>query len=374
LLKSPDSVIFEQRAVICGGTVMIRKSILAQGRILSAGLDVDHLTAMVVLLDVASGEIIYEGRLPHDPERWRAFLDRLPDCRVWACYEAGSLGFTLYRTLQALGVEGHVIAPSQVPKAANQPQTKTDRRDALTLAQLYFHPPRAFVRVPSEPDEARRQLTRTREQLLEDKQRVMRRIRSFLITYGIAAPAAKPWSRAYRQHLRDLALTYEELRFTLEVLLDELEAIEAQLERVNERLRQLSQHPDYRAACQRLMTIAGVGPVLAMTFLLELFRPEDFPTAETLAAHVGFTPGEYSSGARIHRGHITHWGSPSLRRLFVEASWTWVRKDPDARQRFQAIRAGKAPKVAIVGMARRLAIAMWAMTVKQQAYAYHWAN
>jgi transposase len=354
--------------------LMAPKAILAQGRTLSAGLDVDHRTAMVVLLDVASGEIVYEGRLNHDAATWRTFLARMPDCRVWACYEACGLGFTLYRTLRALGVDCHVVAPSQVPKTANQPQTKTDRRDALTLAQLYFHPPRSFVRVPSEQEEARRQLVRLREQLLEDKQRVMRRIRSFLITYGVPAPEEKSWSRAYREHLRTLVLPFEELRFTLDVMLEELEGIEQQLDRINERLRQLSRQDDYRAASQRLMTIAGVGPVLAMTFLLEEFRPEEFANAETFAAHVGLTPGEYSSGTRIHRGHITHWGSPPLRRLLVEASWTWVRKDEQAQQRFATIRAGKAPKIAIVGMARRLAIAMWAMTVKQQPYAYHWTS
>jgi transposase len=353
---------------------MIRKSVLAQGRILSAGLDVDHRTAMVVLLDVASGEIVYEGRWTHDPQSWQVLLERLPACHIGAGDEACGLGFTLWPTLRALGVEVPVVAPSQVPKTPNQKQTQTDRRDALTLAQLYFHPPRSFVRVPTEQEEARRQLVRTRERLREDKQRVMRRLRSFLITYGIPAPEGKPWSRTYRQQLPDLALTFEELRFTLNILLDELEAMEAQLERINERLRQLSRHPDYHAACQRLMAIAGVGPLLAMTFLLEFFRPQAFRKGVAVAAHAGLTPSEYSSGERLRRGRITHWGPPALRRLSVEASWTWVRKDPRARQRFETIRAGKALKVAIVGMARRLVVAMGAMTVKQEAYAYHWTR
>jgi transposase len=81
---------------------------------------------------------------------------------------------------------------------------------------------------------------------------------------------------------------------------------------------------------------------------------------------------EYSSGGKQRRGHITHWGPPALRRLLVEATWIWVSKDTQAQQRFHSIRAGKSPKVAIVGMARRLAVALWAMTVKKQEFAYHW--
>jgi hypothetical protein len=56
----------------------------------------------------------------------------------------------------------------------------------------------------------------------------------------------------------------------------------------------------------------------------------------------------------------------------VEAAWIWAFKDTEAQRRFSTIRAGKSPKVAIVGMARRLAVAMWAMTVKKQEYAYRW--
>jgi hypothetical protein len=60
--------------------------------------------------------------------------------------------------------------------------------------------------------------------------------------------------------------------------------------------------------------------------------------------------------------------------MLVEAAWSWVRKDPDAKRRFEAISASsKRKKIAIVGMARRLAIVMWAMTVKQADYAYRWA-
>lgn len=353
---------------------MADKHVLAQNRPLSAGLDVDQRGSAVAVIDPSSGEIVYDGRVSHDVQSWQRFLTRLPGCRMAAFYEAGPMGNTLCRRLRSLGVDCRVVAPSQVPKASNLQQTKTDRRDAFTLAQLCFHPPRSFVRLPTEQEEARRQLVRLREQLLEDKQRMMRRIKSLLLNYGItpSSEQGQSWSKAWRQWLRECDTGYEDLRFTLDVMLDELEAIEEQLERINERLRQLAKHPDYREAASRLTKIPGVGPLLTMTFLLELFRPEEFISAEALAAHCGLTPCEYSSGGKQRRGHITHWGPPALRRLLVEATWTWVAKDAQAQQRFHAIRAGKSPKVAIVGMARRLAVALWAMTVKKQEFAYHW--
>ena len=110
-----------------------------------------------------------------------------------------------------------------------------------------------------------------------------------------------------------------------------------------------------------------------MTFLTEAFRPADFPTAEAFACHVGFTPCEWSSASRRRKGHITHWGPSVLRRMLIEATWSWVRKDVSAALCFQRISGnGRSRKRAVVALARRLAITLWAMTAREQEYAYRW--
>ena len=56
-----------------------------------------------------------------------------------------------------------------------------------------------------------------------------------------------------------------------------------------------------------------------MTFLTEVFRPDEFLDAKAIACHVGLTPSEWSSGGRVRQGHITRWGCPHLRKALTEA-------------------------------------------------------
>jgi transposase len=172
-------------------------------RTISLGLDVDSETVMVVALDLSNGIIEFEGRLRYDEASWSKFQKRFEGCRIWAVYEAGPVGFGLCRMLRSLGIECEVVAPSAVPKSPVSKQTKTDRRDALALAQLSIYRPRSFVRIPTEQEEADRQLVRTRYQLQKDRVRVMTRIRSQLLNYGIRPPYRMAlWTRRYRAWLR----------------------------------------------------------------------------------------------------------------------------------------------------------------------------
>jgi transposase len=347
--------------------------VVSRARTVALGLDVDARTVVVAALDVTSHELVFEGRLTHDAAAWRTFLQRFPGCRLWACYEAGYTGFHLCRLLRTLGVACEVVAPSQVPKSPNSRQQKTDRRDALMLAQMVFHPPRTFVRVPSDQEEQDRQLLRTREQIVRDHTRTQNRIKALLAFHHLETLRPSHWSLAERAALRQAPLP-DVLRAALDTQLETLDRLEIQLRGLNRRLVALSREDRFHDRCATLREISGVGPLTAMAFLLEIFRPEDFKTAEALACHVGLTCCEWSSGSTRRQGHITHWGSPILRRLLVEAAWSWVRRDPRAKALFEKIsHHGKRKKTAIVGMARRLAIAMWAMTVKGESFAYRFA-
>jgi transposase len=272
---------------------MARTKILARGRRIALGLDVDARHSVISALDTANGEILFQGKVKHDAAEWRRCLAHFPDCELWACYEAGYSGFYLYRLLRELGVDCRVVAPSQVPKSPNQAQQKTDRRDAQCLAHLYFHPPRTFVRVPTEQEEQDRQLLRTREQLVRDKTRTQNRIKALLAFHHVDWPGTNHWSRRDRQVLRQMTLP-ESLRACLDAHLDTLEALSERIQDFNRRLVALSRTAAYHDRCARLCTLPGVGLLTAMAFLLEVFRPEDFATANALACHVGLPP---ASGA-----------------------------------------------------------------------------
>ena len=354
---------------------MSTKKLICSGSQISLGIDVDSRTSYAVALDTRTGEIVDERRMNHDASIWKSYIDGFENCRIWACYEAGGTGFGLYRTLVSLGVDCRIIAPTQVAKAAENKVVKNDRRDAVMLANMYFHPPQRFVRVPTLQEENDRELIRTREQLIRTQTCLKNRIKAKLRFHGIFAPQdlGKDWNQRYCAWLRDCTKPSSSLWFCLNRLLDQLENVIEQIKRITRAIRDLSRTERYKENCERLCQIRGVGPLTAMAFLLEVFRPEDFQTPCQLASHLGFAPRQYSSGSSNRMGHITRWGPTHLRRYLVEAAWIWIFKDPQARKRFESLKAGKLTKIALIAMARRLAIIMWAMTVKSEDYNYRWA-
>lgn len=368
--------LFKQTKKQLKGThTMSTKKVICSGSQISLGIDVDSVTSFIIALDTQTGEIVDERRMNHKLSTWQDYLGRFEDCKLWACYEAGGTGFGLCRQLVSLGVDCWVIAPTRVAKSAENKVIKNDREDALTLANMYFHPPRRFVRVPTLLEEDDRELLRTREQLLRTQVSLKNQIKSKLLFHNISSPQelSTNWSRQYCDWVRSCAKSIHSLWFCLNELMDQLDSVKQRVKRITQAIGELSMTEFYKDNCERLCQIRGVGPLTAMAFLLEVFRPEDFQTPRQIASHLGFTPRQHSSGKNHHLGHITNWGPSHLRRYLVEAAWIWIFKDPQARKRFESLKAGKMTKVALVAMARRLAIIMWAMTVKAEDYNYRWA-
>lgn len=114
------------------------------------------------------------------------------------CYEAGPTGYGLYRFFLSQGIECEVIAPSLIPKKPGE-RIKTDRRDSIKLAKLFRAGELTPVYVPTEDDEALRDLVRAREDAKEDELRAKHRLSKFLLRYDIHPPfKGKKWTRRYR--------------------------------------------------------------------------------------------------------------------------------------------------------------------------------
>jgi len=125
---------------------------------------------------------------------------------IAACYEAGPCGYGVYRQLSELGVACMVVAPSLVPKAPGD-RVKTDRRDAMHLAELHRSELLTPVWVPNAEHEALRDLVRAREQARQDPQRARQRLSKFLLRLGLKPPTGvKSWSKGHHRWLDALRL------------------------------------------------------------------------------------------------------------------------------------------------------------------------
>jgi len=244
---------------------------------------------------------------------------------------------------------------------------KTDRSDAVRLAEMAMAGRLPQVHVPAAPTRQWRRLIGYRAKLRDRRTAVKNRIRSILGSVGETLPPGKAgWTRQGRAHLASLArpLTTcgpEDLwRGELALELETLEHLDAQVAEVEARLDRLAE-TDPRVA--RLRTIPGVGPRLAEMLVALIDDPHRFRRGNQIGSYLGLVPRQFQSGSMDRRGRITRHGNRLARSLLVEASWVALRYNPRLRMIYERVHRGSRTrrKVAIVAVARRLAVIAWAM-------------
>ena len=296
------------------------------------------------------------------------------DVRLVISYEAGQDGFWIYRTLQAHGIECYVIDPASIPVERRKRRAKTDRLDAIKLvinlrAWLRGERDRMHaVHVPSLQDEASRQLMRDRGQLQKEVLQHCDRMRKLLATLGCWDEVDNKnfAGRLARDEVKchDGAPLPPELRQRLLRECDRLALARQQLATL-EKTRQASVPEPARARSDALARLKGIGEVGASRLALELFWRE-FSNRRQVGACVGLVPQPYDSGESQTDQGISKQGNRRVRALLVEMAWTWLRYQPGSaltqwfNRRTQGTGANRrARRIAIVAVARRLAIALW---------------
>jgi transposase len=240
---------------------------------------------------------------------------------ITCCYEAGPCGFDLQRALTAHQVPCDVIAPALIPRRPGD-RIKTDRRDAGQLAVLYRAGALTAIHIPTEQEEAARDLLRCREDIRADLLRCRHRLSKFLLRHGRRFTATKKaWSKRHNAWLRAQPWPIAALEQTHRAYLRAVEETLARLRAIEEDLRTLLDLEPLRPRVQRLRCFRGIDDLTALTIAAELGDARRFPTAPSAMAFVGLVPSEHSSGTKQARGAITKTGNAHLRRVLVESAW-----------------------------------------------------
>jgi transposase len=350
------------------GKGKVRQWTPAAGERVHVGLDVHKKSIHVAIWSTRRQQIVRDWVSPANYPRVVEQLEALRGSMVRVVYEAGPTGYRLARLLQAASLPVQVIAASKTPQVADR-LAKSDRLDCCQLAEFSAKGLLHAVAIPSEQQEADRQVTRLRDSWTSKRRRVQQQIKSFLLQHGLAEPAGlASWSAKGVEGLGKLVLS-EPLRFALDLMIQELEQLRAQLLRIGQQIRQLSRTNRHGAAVAVLTSHPGVGLTIAMAFRTELHQAEQFTDAAQVGQYVGLAPRVSQSGQTRRDGPIGRTGRGPLRALLVQGAWQWIRHDAAARAVFQRLvgNTGSAQK-AIVGMARRLAIRLWRMLVTGEVY------
>lgn len=286
------------------------------------GLDVhrDSITSAVLKPDA---EVATLDRWFHDEPSVRRFVSTLgPPQTVQACYEAGPTGYDLARLLERLGVATEVIAPSLIPITPGA-KVKTDKRDARKLVRLYRAGELTAVHIPTEAEEAIRDLARTRADVVTDRTRARHRLSKFLLRHGEVYRAGTPWTLGHEQWLRHRHFDDPALSRTFEHYRAILSGVDAHLDAVESDLAYYVQHGPYAASTARLGAYRGVTDLGALSLAAEVCDWRRFPRATSLMGFCGLVPSEYSSGEAKRRGAITKAGNTHLRALLIESAWAY---------------------------------------------------
>jgi len=283
-------------------------------------------------------------------------LSEFKGARIRIAYEAGPAGFSLYDELTADHIECMVVPPSLIPVESGN-RVKTDKRDSRKLAQYLENNLLKRVFVLSKQERAHRQYVRTRRQLSNHRTDVMRQIKSLLLFHGLPSIVGNKgfWTRPVLRTLRSIAPD-EYVSRSLNILIDLYEYLTQQVKHMTREVRRLARTEKYARRVELLTSIPGVGVLSAMEILTELQDVSRFATADQIAAFLGLTPSQYSSGQHVRMGKITHAGNHRLRTRMVECSWIAIKKDPGLNKTYQAIKMRRGGKRAIVAVSRKLII------------------
>jgi transposase len=259
----------------------------------------------------------------NDEASVRRLIDRFPDrSMLRVCYEAGPTGFGLYRLLASMGVACDVVAPSLVPRSPGD-RVKTDRRDCRRLARLHRAGELVAIRVPSEAEEAVRDLCRARVDMVDDRTRTRHRLSKFLLRHDRIWRDGRQWTVKHEQWLLGQRFDEVALRSTYAHYRAMLVARDAELAAIEADLAYWYTHGPFAAAVARLVAYRGVAQLAALTIASEVGDWRRFATARTFMGFTGLVPSEYSSGQSVHRGHITKAGNAHLRTQLIESAWAY---------------------------------------------------
>lgn len=301
-------------------------------------------------------------------------------------YEAGPCGYKIYRHLRQQKFECMVAAPSLIPKKSGD-RIKNDRRDAMMLARLYRAGELTAVRVPSNEDEAMRDLSRAREDAKKAERKARQQLNAFLLRHGLPYHGKSHWSLAHWRWISDIKMEHEAQQFTLQEYVDTVRSCSERVERITEQIRLLVGKWRLGPVVEALQAMRGVSLVVAATVVAELGDLSRFDNPRQVMSYLGLIPSEHSSGESTKRGGITKAGNGHARQMLTEAAWSYrmparvSRRLRDRQQKLpekvwqiawkaqvrlcaryrRLVARGKLSQVAITAIARELAAFMWAI-------------
>jgi transposase len=320
-----------------------------------AGLDVSVKETSVCIVD-ETGKIVREVKVASEPEALLAVLTSPGYQFKRIGLEAGPLSQWLYSVLADVDLPVICVETRHMRAVLKAQINKTDRNDARGMAQMMrvgFYRP---VHVKTLRSQKLRMLLTHRKLLQSKAIAIDNDLRGTLRNFGLKVGMVG--AARFEARIKELIESFPDLAVLVEPLLVVRRVLREQLGILHRRLLAIVRDDD---VCRRLMTIPGVGPVVASTYRATVDVPARFRKSKSVGAVFGLTCAKYQSGEIDRSGAISRCGDEMMRTMLYEAAhsmlfhskrWSWLKAWAMKIARHCGM------KKAIVALARRLAVIM----------------
>jgi transposase len=329
-----------------------------------AGLDVSVKETSVCIVDEV-GRIVREVKVASEPEALLAVLRNPAYCFKRIGLEAGPLSQWLYGALAEAELPAVCVETRHMQAVLKAQINKTDRNDARGIAQMMRVGLYRPVHVKTLRSQKLRMLLTHRKLLQSKAIAIENDLRGTLRNFGLKVGMAG--TVRFEARIKELVENQSDLAELVEPLLIVRRALREQLVILHRRLLAIVRDDE---VCRRLMTVPGVGPVVALTYRATVDVAARFRKSKAVGAVFGLTCSRYQSGEIDRGGRISRRGDEMMRVMLYEAAqsmlrskkWSWLKAWAMQIARRRGI------KKAIVALARRLAVIMHRIWVDGTAF------
>ncbi len=326
-----------------------------------ASLDLHKKYAQAVVMNEA-GAVLKEERIESDPSLMKRFsnsLQRNTDVVI----ESSSTWYWVY---QILAEKHHVVLANPArTKAIAQAKIKTDKIDAITLANLLRGGYIAESYIPPKKIMELRELVRYRANLVRMRTNVKNRIHAYLLMNNVKIDDKNyPFSKAYIEELR---IKIDDKEPKVQGYLNILSTIEKE---IFEASALITNEASNNEDAKLLMTIPGVSFYSALMLVAEIGDVTRFYDSHHLMSYAGLVPSTHSSGGITYHGRITKTGSPYLRWILNQCAWSNVRTVPEGNLAmfYTRLARKKGSRKAITATSAKLLRIIYQMLKAKQPY------
>ena len=301
-----------------------------------------------------------------------------PDGEYHAVYESGFSGFSTYYALKEYNIDCVVTHAADVPTTQYEEVMKTDRVDALKLARSLRADEIRQIYIRKRENIDDRSVVRVRKTIQKQLGGNRSRIKHMLHCNGVKMPEifAKPnthWSRAFIKWLKEDVALLSPTRKSLDLLIMQVETQRSALLTATRELRNLALLDRYKDNYELLMSIPGVGTIVAMSVLTEIYDVTRFKNEKQFASYLGLIPTCHSSGDKEFHGEMTFRGNKQLGPMIIETCWVAISRDYGLGQAYIAYRRKVGPQKAIVKIARKMSNIIFSVLKNKRKYEpYNW--